>query len=603
MIRIQLNNEWMDTYIGEEIQLSWDGFRFQKSLRAGYTNDVTIPKTEKNLRLLRAVGLLDSQTQMFGTKTVNCILQNGIQMTPMMLQIAAVTSTEIKVCLYEDTFPEYFKGKKIKDFFVDGPATIWPWRGDTATLYPNVFRHYNYGMRYDPMKAQYHPVRPLSNILVFPAQQGGYTMPVIPNTWMLMATKKTVCPQNLKQVLEFNSTSMEGTRFKIHGGQHITNDCAFSTENEFITYNRNYVYATLEVYVIWERKGTVHQNKTLFFELNGNHRWWCDLMSGSADFGYQQFSIPQHQFNQNNTISFEMPDINSFEFVSVVCEITYTTGGWYNYISEEDYGQELEYVGRCPEFRIGSNGYQFIPCNGNTYTMAPFGHPIPTPNLCFSYFGYYCNLPDIPMCDIWYSLQWILGGKLSFDHQRLIMLDSADKSAVIEGNITEIRPKSDKLGQKNYIKFKGTDPKPTFIIPNEWLAENVTIHENILGDTFNQNYYEGVLNQYSNPEYDEDFQYWTCDFEEIDNPVIMTLNGSRLEPISLHTFDLDKLNQAVEVDITTFSPQLRDKDIIYLDGRRFFVVSGKSSLDNQKTELTCLLYPNTNQLNRQINRI
>lgn len=593
MVRIQLLNDWLDTYIDEEIQLSWDGFRFQKSLRAGYTNDLNIPKTSKNLSLLGAVGLLDSQTQMFGTKTASCIVQTNLQMIPMMIQVAGVTAEEIKVCLYEDTFPEYYKGKTIKDLFVDGPSTIRAWNKDTVSKYPTEFRNYNYGMPYNAEKAQYHAVRPLRNILNAVASQGGYIMPTIPQDYMLLASKKTVCPQNLRQVIEFNQTSMEGDRFKLHGGQHITNDLSMD-ENEFMTFNRNNVFCDIKVYILWEKRGIVTQNKNMYLDVNGQHSYWLPLLTGSANFGYQQFHVTQYgnyEFNEGDTLSFSMPDIDKLRWVSVIVDITYTTGGWFSYISEDDYGTELEYVGRHPEFRVGEDGYQFIQFDGSTQSLLPWGQSIQTVDLSFAYFGYYCNLPEMNVCDMWYSLQWILGGKLSFDHQRLVTLESADEYAEIEGLITEIRPKTDKLGQKNYIKFKGEDAKPVFTIPNEWLSMEYTIHESSFYKTYNPNYTVGCVQQYSEPEYDEDFQYWTCDFNEIEGVVILNLVGSALEPIQLHTFDMEMLNQTMEVDITTFTPLLRNKDIIYLDGRRFLVINGKSSLDNQKTNLTCLLFP------------
>ena len=603
MVRIQLANDWLETYLEEEIQLSWTGFRFQKSLRAGYTNDLSIPKTPKNLNLLGAVGLLDRQTQLFGTKTTTCIVQIGLQMIPMMIQVASVTADEIKICLYEDTFPEYYKGKKIREMFVDGPSTIRAWNKDTVSHYPNEFRSYYYGMPYDAEKAQFHSCRSLRNILNTIASQGGFTMPTIPANYMLLASNKKVCPQNLRQVIEFNDTSMEGTRFKLHGGQHVTNDLSMS-ENEFITFNRDYVYCDIKVYCTWQKKGTVTQDKTIYLEVNGQHQYWCTLDSSSAQFGYQQWDVTQYsghyQFNEGDTLSFEMPDVDKFHFVSVLVEITYTTGGWYAYISEDDYNIDLEYVGRHPEMRIGSNGAQFLPFDGQTHTMLPFGWQIQTVDLSFAYFGYYCNLPEINVCDLWFSLQWVLGGKLSFDHQHYVTLEDANESKVIEGVITDIRPKTDKLGQKNYIKFKGEDAKPAFIIPNEWLEMEYTVHENSLYKTINPNYTKGYVPQYSEPEYDEDFQYWKCKFNDIEGVVVMNFDHSQLEPLQLHTFGMENLNQTMEVDIETFTPLLRNKDIIYLDGRRYLVVSGKSSLDNQKTTLTCLLYPEIhNQTRRQ----
>lgn len=597
MIRIQLNDEWLDTYAKEEIQLSWTAFRFQKELRSGYTNDLALPKTARNLRLLGTVGLLDSQTQLFGTKTVRCIVQVGLVMTDMMLQVSAVTDTEIRVCLYEICFPEFFKGKSINDMLIDNSSTIWPWKPSSTTDYPDVFLKYNYGMPYDAEKAQYHPVKPLRDILY--TTQGNYTMPLPPQNWMLMATKKTVCPYNRVQVIEFNDTAMDGDDFKLHGGQHITNDLSMD-ENTVVTFNRNHVFCSIKLWVCWRKKWNTTQNKTMFFNINGQHNWWINIPSGSTDTGCEVITLSptqNYEFSEGDTIGFSFPDVNRYEYVSVIAKIEYTAGGWYNYITKDDFGIELEYVGRDPSLRVAGTIDAFLPMDGYNHAVHHKNGSLTqfsTENLSFAYFGYYCNLPEMKICDVWHSLQWLTGNKLSFDHQRLVTYESPNESDEIQGIITEIRPKSDKIGQKNYIKFKGEDASPVCTIPNEWLSESVTLHESIFMNAQVPDFDRIRLMQYSNPEYNETWRWWSCDFDEVDGLVLAEKDQyGVLQPIELNTFGFEELNQTMEVSVTTFSPFLRTKDIIWIDGRRYLVVSGKTSMDIQKSELVCFLFPKT----------
>lgn len=597
MIRIQLNTEWLDTYQDEAIELQWTAFRFQKELRAGYTNDLAIPKTERNLRILGAVGLLDSQTQMFGTKTVRGIVQIGLNMTDMMIQVASIDETEIKICLYEICFPDFFKGKTLNKLFVDTSATIWPWKRTTATNYPAYFKAYNYGIPYDSYKAQYHPVMPLRNILQTVASQGGYTVPLPPQSWMLMATKKTVCPYNRIQVVEFNDTSMDGDTFNLHGGQHITNDLTMDETTE-ITFNRNWVSCKIKLWVLWERKGTTSQNKTMYFNVNGQHNWWITLHSGSGAHGCEVLTLSPSQnytFMEGDKISFEFPDVNKYKYVSVIAKIEYTAGGWFNYITEDDFGIDLEYVGRHPSLRVAGSS-NFLAMNGTTKTIPGSSVSFATEDLSFAYFGYYCNLPEIKVCDIWHSLQWITGQKLSFDHQRLVMYEDADMKETIEGRIKEMRPKTEYLGQKNYIKFKGVESDPICTIPNEWLSETVTLHENMFKNTYAPGFNRIRLMQYSNPEYNEDWRWWTCDYDEVDGIVLAYCDSYNvLQPLTLKTFGFESFNQVMEVTIETKTPFLRNKDIVYLDGRRYMVISGKTTLETQESELICLLWPNNMQ--------
>lgn len=595
MIRIQLNCEWLDTYHDEEIELQWTAFRFQKELRAGFTNDLSIPKTERNLRILGAVGLLDSQTQLFGTKTVRGIVQIGLNMTDMMIQVAAVDDTDIKICLYEICFPDYFKGKTINQIFRDSQSTIWPWNKTTVSKYPNYFKAYNYGMPYNGEKAQYHPSMSLRNILSVVSSQGGYMVPLPPQSWMLMASKKTVCPFNRVQVIEFNDTSMDGNVFNLHGGQHITNDLSMDETTE-ITFNRNWVYCTIKLWVMWERKGGTSQNKTMYFNVNGNHNWWITLHSGSGAHGMEQITLSpsqNYQFMEGDRISFEFPDVGKYKYVSVIAKIEYSSGGYNNYITDDDFGTELEYVGRQPSLRAkGSSQDTFIAMDGASHTIPGSTVSFSTQDLSFAYFGYYCNLPEIKVCDLWHSLQWLTGQKLSFDHQKLVNYEDADMREVIEGRIKEMRPKTDKLAQKNYIKFKGDESGPVCTIPNEWLAESVTLHDSIFRNTYANGVDRSKLDQYSNPEYNEDWRWWSCDFDELEGVVLTDCDSYNvLKAIPIHTFGFTAFNQTVEVTIESHTPFLRDKDIIYLDGRRYMVISGKTSLETQESELVCLLFP------------
>ena len=47
-----------------------------------------------------------------------------------------------------------------------------------------------------------------------------------------------------------------------------------------------------------------------------------------------------------------------------------------------------------------------------------------------------------------------------------------------------------------------------------------------------------------------------------------------LKNISLYTFGLEDLTQSNEVEIQTADLETENKDIIYLDGRKFYIVEG-----------------------------
>lgn len=613
MIKIQLQNKYLDTYASEQVELSWDGFRFMHNLRAGYTNDLKIPKTTNNLSILNAVGLLDSQTQLFGTKTVKGILQLELRMFPVFVQVASIDKEEIGICLYEDVFPEAMKQMKLRDHFIDSNDTILMWNKDSLSLYPTWFKQYDYGMTYDVNYAQYHPIKQVNSIINDYSTSCGYSMPLVENDWYCMATRKKVCPQNERQIIE-GALDRDTGVFALSGGQHITNDLDinYGEGSVEITFNR-VTTVRLNIYVSWAMKsGQSHMYSTPF-----NVHWQDDYQNHTQAFSLQgnlyrnhidKFEMDVHTLN-GTKLDFNVPNPTHFNSCYILIDARV-----YNYqITEEDYDTDLTYMARRPRllyydynanqiyegFFDGTPIYYSYRDNNNNSSV----HAVmQTESRSLSYFGFFANMPNIAMCDFWYSMQWLYGKKLDFDHQHTIKWSDIYQTATIEGSITQIRPKSDKLGQKNYIKYQ-EDEFPALIseIPNQWLQETCNLHESKFYRVENIDALKGKIKQYSNPEHEVDenavtyqeFEY-KVDFEDIDNVTIWwNANQSEyIRDIPIPTLGFELLKQSMEVDIVTFTPQLRDKDIIYIDGRKFFIVTCKTNLDTQKSELTCLLIPN-----------
>lgn len=609
MIKIQLDGRTLDTYAKEAVDLEWTGFRFQKGLRAGYTNDFKIPKTENNLSILRAVGLLDSQTQMFGDKTHKGILQVELRIIPICIQVASVDKNDIGICLYEDVFPEYMKDRSMREYFIDTPSTIIQWHADSVSLYPSLFKFYNYGMPYDTNYAQYHPITKLNDLISAMNTTSGYNMPMVNPDWYAMSTLKNVCPQNQTQMIE-GILDTQSHDYFMSGGAHITNDLDinYGDGQQSIVFNRS-ANVNLKITIAWKAKNNSYNVPFVInYNYNGTNitneiRLRGDLYGSKVDSTTINLNV-----NDGGKLTFALVSAEYYDSSSFIAEMTITN---YN-ITEDDYGNELSYIARRPRLiYYDYNSDRYIPAywDGTTYYYSykergvggsQHGSII-TESKSLSYFGIYCNLPDANICDFWYSMQWLMGQKLDFDHQRTVVWKPIDSSAVIEGEITEIRPKSDKLGQNNYIKYQeDDDPYLVSTIDNQWLALNMNLHESKFTRVKNVSQYSGQLDQYSNPEHEADSSEYKCDFNEIDYLTLwwnVTSQGSLIvqsdyiRDIPFTTLGMDALTQSVEVDITTFTPQLRDKDIIYIDGRKFFVVTCKTNIDTQRSELTCLLIP------------
>lgn len=611
MIKIQLGERFLDTYAKEQVELSWDGFRFMKALRAGYTNDLKIPKTSNNLDILGAVGLLDSQTQMFGTKTVRGILQLEVRVLPVFIQVCSVDKNEIGICIYEDCFPEYFKDKNFRYYLKDTPATILEWNQNSRSLYSQYFKDYNYGMPYDVRYAQYHPIIKINTLINAINTASGYDMPTVYETWYGMATRKKVCPQNTKQVIEGRLNSEDGV-MQMSGGQHITNDMDIhhGDGQNAIEFNRSCRFQ-FNMHLAWKRTGNndFSCNFYIWHEKVGESIIPLDIIICNANTYRNGIEIIARSYNitAGDKIHFGFSTASNID-ASFIMDATVS-----NYaITDDDYDNDLSYNYRLPRLIYWNYENSSIVektkyWDGSSFTLTyrKIGGPsgtmtIATDRRSLSYFGIYTNLPNIGICDFYYSLQWVYGKKLSFDHQKKVSWADVNTSKVIDGYISEIRPKSDKLGQKNYIKFKDVEtPILVSTINNEWLSKEATLHDSKFSRPEEISDYNCKIAQYSNPDYDAESQEYKVDFNEIDSFVILrnfipqgAISSTFLSCIPVEKMDLDKLTQSNEVTITTFTPQLRDVDIIFLDGRKYFIVSCKTDLDTQRSELVCLLIPN-----------
>ena len=613
MITIQLSTGALDVYDNTDMQLEWTAFRFQKALRDTFSNDITIPKTKNNVNVLSAAGMLDSTTQMFGNKTAPADMSIGSYMMPIYLQIVALRRDEIDICVYEARYPQDIKEHSWKYGLIDNSSSIYEWNKNSVTNYPDVFRSYRYAtFAYNTTFAQYHPTVPLNMLLVASTWEMQYPTPSLPQSYRILCSKKKVCPQNHIQVIE--AQWGENNNYALlSGGQHITNNMEldWNSDKREITFNRQ-CNVNMTVYISYDLKGDHLDTNNKFFQL---------IMKRNTNYPAQAeiVYLPEHYQNgiitktwqvANNYVqsgtTFQLQareDYNHYRNLKAVIVMTITD---YE-ITEDDYDIDLQYVGRLPRLGVTSRTsltnypvtYRSFDGHSFSYTRRNFSDGSTStvyftlPRKSISYFGAYCNLPDMKLTDALFSLQWIYGKKLMFSYNSGFYWQEPNVSMNIKGIIDEIRPHSDSVGQNNYIVFRDSTDEPAWTIPNEWLSANCKIFESKFLDATHlslTNWPPEII-QYSNAEYDDN-GYPQCDFNEPEAPVILNLSTTLgLRVIPLNKFDLTKLTQCMEVDITTYAEQVRDADIIYLDGRSFFVISGSTNMGTKESKLKCLLIP------------
>ena len=634
MIAIQLNDGFLDIYT-QDVDWTWVTVRFSEGIRDQYSTDITIPKTHNNMHLLDVSGLLDSATQPLGGQIAPCVMTLGDNTMDVYLQVVSVREEEITVCVFEKTLPNNILDTSVAKYVVDDNNSIFVWNTNTRPAYPNDFKTYWYGMGYNANYAQLHPSKDLNEVIQRVNAGAGINIPLSPSNKYVVATKKTVCPQNQVQVIEGHWTDDSGNFAVLSGGQHITNNCEFSysPDSTTITFNRQ-CKVSGKIYYAYKKKGSVTNAFPLYV---------CRYNQGEPVFA------PSYTIPSNNYASFVMVDnyqasmkegselrvqcnntnkYNMLNFVLVLTITDYT-------ITEDDYGQELKYVGRTPrlkvysndgEFKFGSSPWQdMVDGSGGGYTYCWFDgttyatHYNHTANAAqeltqgftlewcsLAYFGYWCNLPDIKVKELMWGLCWTDGKKLiKTTVQNMWMLEKvlryvdANDTAVIQGWISETRVSSERLGKDNYILSDGQSEEqaqPISHIDNQWLENTKKLHESPFSYAPWRYGYWYCLDQYSEPEHDNESGEYKCKFNDVDGFAVAEAGTVQtlLYRLNYDTMGFEDITQSVEVDIHTFN-DVKNLDFVFLDGRKYMVVEGSTDLKTGESTITALLIPYNQQ--------
>ena len=323
-----------------------------------------------------------------------------------------------------------------------------------------------------------------------------------------MATKKVVCPQNQRQVIEgyYDFTDIS-TSIHLSGGQHITNDMeiSYADGQTEIVFNRD-ANINMTIYVAWRSKTNSYAtNLVLTHNLNGNNTNQNFQIKGNLYRNKIDTFTAAVNVQEGSRLKFSFIGASEYEMCRVLVDCVITDYA----INVDDYSTELQYISRAPRlpyYDYNSNSIQIAYFDGSSY---PYSYKIKNQSgsshamlnttwRSLSYFGYWANVKNEKITNMLYSLQWFMGKKLMFDNQNTLSWASPNESEIIEGNITDIRPISNRVGQKNYIEMEADDdPRLVCEIPNEWLTYKYNLHENCFARVYNLNNFYGKIKQYS----------------------------------------------------------------------------------------------------------
>lgn len=621
---IQMEGGSLDVY-KQDIAWEWTDIRFSDGIRDQYSTDIDLPKTANNCALLGISGLLDSTGQLFGSHIQPCVLCVNGKMVDVYIQIVAITEDGISVCLFERTLPDDVFGKKVREFMEDDWNTIWVWSVNTMTAYPQSFPTYNYGSSYMPKLAMKHPSRKLNDLIAeINSTLQDFTLPSVDDSLWLMAGQKYVCPENPHQVIE--GTFTDSDTLVVVGGQHVVNDMegwnglskvGESTVKE-ITFNRS-VDATIDIYAAWCESAAVG-NHVYYLSIYKNDNFVTGLAVQTNLGGLRTGVIhPSHPWQMH----FEAGDVlkfgiegesasnihNKFKLFSAVFDITYA-----NYtITEDDYGTDLVYCYKHPSLKTfnpaATGDYDDQWFDGRTVNIYSYAvadttpiSPVTTLTLPWrgiSYFGYWCNIGDITLKELYFGICWLYGLKPVRGMDSLTLVSANDTRELADGEVVEIRPDTDKLGKSTTVSWAGGEGVSVLTsINNEWLEDEVSRHTSPFAYIGQTGMGLAKINQYEiTGELNSDGETtWDCKYTEPEGAVLCVYGQygrdhrwGLLPPPPIDKMGFNKITQVMECTIKTYDAELKDIDYVYYLGRKFMVIEGDLDLESGLTTLTTLL--------------
>lgn len=156
-----------------------------------------------------------------------------------------------------------------------------------------------------------------------------------------------------------------------------------------------------------------------------------------------------------------------------------------------------------------------------------------------------------------------------------------------------IEPISDKLGQTNTITYRDAEDPIEFEIDNEFLEYEVNLHTSnfYTADELPQYSYEMTYSEKTDSNGDGWITDIKVNFEDL-SPVLMqaVYSGSSYtlgKAPELQGFGLPDLTNATQITWETFDT-VYDCDFVYVDGKKYMVISGEEDVQTGLTELVTL---------------
>jgi hypothetical protein len=558
---IIINGRRLD-YIPKDITLSWASFVFADAIADQYSTDIELPKTDNNLQILQAFGILYGHN-LLGVR-VPCTASIEAVSRDAYLQVQSVGRHSITATLFVNRFPFGFIDRKIRDIIHDqnyikewdlvAPTTYIS--GHTSALERSLFSN-QMGVSVVPYSYR------LADFLTALGTALGITFNFpFTEVFRVVAAKPRVSPWNTKQVVY---TYDDGGETKMFCGQHVCTD---------ITSPRD---ALSEFTITRDCKAVFTPYSALIIEVNGSivHTEGLSTVSpSSAGAPYTHVLAAGDKVS----ISYYPVDPN---VVDAVCLIEYS-----GYATDDTDTDELKFPGYIDgqggqQLRVPRYTYYAEDCDGQGGRV----------RLSWAYMDYWWCLGDMTFRQLINSLCHLKG--MPADSAGNTVGFGAMKEAVIGGDLQELRPSTQAVGLTTLLAWNKESP----LLPLElhfagdFLPDSVTVFQSVF---YGAN--ETATGVAIVPMFEGDTSTYDCRWKDCGAVMLEEISYVQggntyygLAPLPPQKWlGVDKLTGTIEAEIET-TDEVGEAEYVHFQGQKYVVISTEYDTDTSITHITAIL--------------
>jgi len=590
-MEIYIDNELLDMPAdGGEITETITNVRFCGDvLSDDFTTDFDVPLTRKNRRLLG----LYTEFYTGHPQRVECVAYKRGERYTAQLMVNSTTDTTANVTLFTPVLFASIDNLSLWRLQVDSASTIYKWSDEVKKT--NSLKFPSYIAEKGNIAGCYgrHPVASHLDIMqgVLATQGGNLSLDESEfigsgdfynlNILGVVATKKTVCPQNPTQCILAISESGT-TDFSIFGGQHIVNDLKMEKQPTYsggqwlpngtvqsFTFKRS-CNATVTVEK-WNKDGIYDAD----IYINGVAQNMVDNTGGSGSITSKTTT---KTFNEGDVLTIVSDEMSGDKLI--MAKFVYTG---YN-IAEADYEEELDYLPVSADWSAWGA------------TLAP-SHT----DWSFSYFGLWCNMPEISVKSYLTTVSWLTSMQYVLEQSPTLTLKltalSDDAKTIEKHWVESVAMTSSTIGRTNIIRYK--DGKPSAILTaegSELEGEKVLFESEFSNVRSTRNWHKGYVPIYEMEQDDDvaDAHNWKVNYEDCEGYLgLLYLDTDIIycnleQPPKLTTMEMQDFGSVVEVKGWTRQDIRRDSSVI-IDGLRFALTSVEWDDDTDRFHYTAIL--------------